>query len=283
MRKDPRWTPQRRRVLATLLAGAALPVLAQVSRVPEDRPDDSPRWQALRRDVFGERAPRWPADDLIRLEAPTRADDGAVVPIAIRVLQPQRPERYVRRIVLVIDQNPSPAGAVFHFTPASGRAEVETRVRIDDYTHVRAIAEMNDGSLHMAVRHVKASGGCSAPPGKDPQAALATLGRMKMQVVGPLVDGQPAQAQLMVSHPNHSGMAMDQVTRLYTPAHFVRRVEVTYAGQLVFAADVDFTISENPHFRFDFVPRGSDGELRAVVVDTEDKTFVATLPVRPSP
>lgn len=279
----PRSMPRRRAVLGTLLAGAALPALAQVSRVPVDRPDDNPRWQALRRDMFGGRSVRSPADDLIRLEAPTRADDGAVVPIAIRVQQPQSPERYVKRIVLVIDQNPSPAGAVFHFTPDSGRAEVETRVRIDDYTHVRAIAEMNDGSLHMAVRHVKASGGCSAPPGKDPQAALATLGRMKMQVVGALADGQPAMAQLMISHPNHSGMAMDQLTRLFTPAHFVRRIDVTYGGRLVFAADVDFTISENPHFRFDFLPRGNDGELRAVVVDTEGKTFVSTLPVRAAP
>lgn len=283
MTSKPASMVDRRTVLCTLLAGVALPTSAQVSRVAVDRPDDSPRWQAMRRDLFGERALRTPAEDLIRLEAPTRAEDGAVVPIAIRAQQPQTAERYVRRVILVIDQNPSPAGAVFHFTPDSGRAEVETRVRIDDYTHVRAIAEMNDGSLHMTVRHVKASGGCSAPPGKDPQAALATLGRMKMQVVGPLSDGRPTLAQLMISHPNHSGMAMDQATRLFTPAHFVRRVEVTYGGRPVFAADVDFTISENPHFRFDFVPRGGDAELRATAVDTEGKTFVATLPLRQSP
>ena len=36
----------------------------------------------------------------------------------------------------------------------------------------------------MTTHFVKASGGCSAPPGKDPQAALATLGRIRFRVEG---------------------------------------------------------------------------------------------------
>ena len=79
---------------------------------------------------------------------------------------------------------------------------------------------------------------------------------------------EPAAAQLMVSHPNHSGLAMDQLTRLYTPAYFVRSVKVSYAGKTVFAAEVDFSISENPYFRFYFVPYAA-GELKAEVVDTK--------------
>ena len=58
-------------------------------------------------------------------------------------------------------------------------------MRIDEYTFVRAIAETNDGQLYMATRFVKASGGCSAPPGKDAQEALATLGKMRLRVDNP--------------------------------------------------------------------------------------------------
>jgi sulfur-oxidizing protein SoxY len=144
---------------------------------------------------------------------------------------------------------------------------------------VRAIAETNDGQLYMATRFVKAAGGCSAPPGKDAQAAQATLGRMKFRIDGAAGGNRPVLAQLMISHPNNSGLAMDQVSRLYTPAHFVRRVNITYAGQPVMSADVDFSISENPNFRFYFQPRG-EGELKAVVVDSRDRRFESSVNYR---
>jgi sulfur-oxidizing protein SoxY len=216
-----------------------------------------------------------------------RAEDAAIVPVSIKTRFAQSPARYIDKVYLIIDNNPSPISAVFTFTPLSGRADIETRVRVDEYSHVRAIAETNDGRLHMAVRWVKASGGCSAPPSKDAEAALATLGRMKFrvetdaaQVPGSKAPGtRPVLAQLMISHPNNSGLAMDQATRLYTPAHFVRQVKVSYAGQPVMSADVDFSISENPNFRFYFLPRG-DGELKAEVVDSSDLRFESALSYR---
>jgi sulfur-oxidizing protein SoxY len=182
-------------------------------------------------------------------------------------------------VYLVIDHNPSPLGAVFTFAPDSGRADLETRVRIEEYTHVRAIAELSDGKLYMASRYVKASGGCSAPAGKDQAAALARLGKMKIRVDNAVALNQPNQAQLMISHPNNSGLAMDQLTRLYVPAHFVRRIDVSYAGKPILTAEVDFTISENPNFRFYFIPR-TEGELKAEVVDSNDLKFESSISVR---
>lgn len=247
-----------------------------------DDPEASPIWQKVRASLFQSR-PIASTGDVISLEAPVRADDAAIVPVAIKTRFPQASSRYVDKIYLIIDNNPSPVAAVFQFTPSSGRADIETRVRIDEYTHVRAVAETNDGQLHMSTRFVKASGGCSAPPGKDAQAALATLGRMKFRVEGDAADtpsaSQPVLAQLMISHPNSSGLAMDQVTRLFTPAHFVRQIRITYGAQMVMSADVDFSISENPNFRFYFLPRG-DGELRAEVVDSNDLRFTSALKYR---
>ena len=193
-----------------------------------DNPEASAVWQKVRASLFQSRPIAAATDDVISLEVPVRAEDAAIVPIAIKTRFPQTSARYVDKVYLIIDNNPSPISAVFQFTPLSGQADIETRVRIDEYTHVRAIAETNDGQLHMTTRFLKASGGCSAPPGKDAQAALATLGRMKFRVEGDASGGQPVLAQLMISHPNNSGLAMDQVTRLFTPAHFVRQVRITY-------------------------------------------------------
>ncbi len=109
-------------------------------------------------------------------------------------------------------------------------------MRVDAYTHVRAIAELNTGELMMSTRFVKASGGCSAPPGKDQAAAMATLGKMRFRVDGDVRARQPVLAQLMISHPNNSGLVMDQLTRHFTPAHFVRRIDVSYAGKPILTA-----------------------------------------------
>ena len=266
----------RRTVL--LLGLAATAPFARAQLKSGDDPEASPKWQGLRAALFKDRPIESRAGAVIELEAPRRAEDAAVVPVAVRAKIPQSAERSIRRLWLIVDNNPSPVSATIEYTLASGRADIETRLRIDEYSFVRAVAETSDGKLWMATSFVKASGGCSAPPGKDPQAALASLGKMKFRVEGEAKPGTPTLAQLMISHPNDSGMVMDQLTRQYTPSHFVRKLDVSYAGQPVLSADLDFSISENPNFRFYFVPRG-EGELRAEVVDSHDLKFDAAVKV----
>ena len=127
------------------------PALAEGAPGPVCRPQDRP-------------PPR--AGEVIVLEAPPRAEDAAIVPIAIRARFEQKPERFIRKVWLVIDDNPSPIAAIFSYTLDSGRADIETRVRVDEYSHVRAIAETDDGGLYMATRYVKASGGLLGAAGQ---------------------------------------------------------------------------------------------------------------------
>jgi sulfur-oxidizing protein SoxY len=84
----------------------------------------------------------------------------------------------------------------------------------------------------------------------------------------------------MISHPNLSGMQMNQVTHLYAPAQFIRHLKVNFEGEEVFSAETGFGISENPSFRFFFVPE-SEGQLSAEVTDTKDLRFTQTLQVTP--
>jgi len=203
------------------------------------------------------------------------------VPVSITAQISQTADRYIKTIYLIIDRNPGALAGKFHFTPRSGRADLAFRVRIDAYTPVRAIAEMNDGELFMSRRFIKASGGCSAPAGADLDAAMARLGKIKLKTQGATKSTEPTLAQLMISHPNINGLQMDQVSRLYAPAHFVRHVKVSFDGEEVFSAETGFGISENPSFRFFFVPDG-DGELTADITDTENLHFSQTLQVSAS-
>ena len=273
--------PSRRRMLHAALAGLAvdLPWGARADDLPDP---ETAIWKKVRRSLFENRPVASDARGIVELVTPVRAEDAAVVPVAIRTKIAQRPDRYIRRIYLIVDNNPSPVAAIVELTPESGRADLETRIRIEEYTYVRAVAELSDGALFADTRFGKASGGCSAPAGKDPAAAAARVGRMRLAVDGRVSADQPALAQLMISHPNDSGLVMDQLTRHYTPAYFVRSIKVTYAGKPILTAEVDFSISENPNFRFYFMPAG-DGELKAEAVDTKELKFETRLAVRRSP
>jgi sulfur-oxidizing protein SoxY len=270
-------------ILSTRLALALSAILYATHSFPAD-PDPDPAkseiWIKVKNSLFEERAIETSGNEIITLDAPVRAEDAATVPIAIKAQITQSPQKYVQTIYLVIDKNPSPIAAVFHLTPDSGRADIDTRVRIEEYSYVRAIAEMNDGQLYMAMHYVKASGGCSAPAGKDQEAALARLGKMKFRLENEVALNRPNLAQLMISHPNNSGLQMDQLTRHYIPARFVRRIDVTYSGKLILSADVDFSISENPNFRFYFTPREA-GDLKAEVIDSSELKFNSYIRVEP--
>jgi sulfur-oxidizing protein SoxY len=53
---------------------------------------------------------------------------------------------------------------------------------------------------------------------------------------------------------------------------FVRSVKVTFGGKPVLDAEVDFSLSDNPNFRFYFTPE-EKGELKIEVEDTHDRKF----------
>ena len=231
-------------------------------------------WQGLRQQLFGGREIALDADDVIGLETPYRAADAASVPIAMRGHLDGSDGRYIKRMWLLIDQNPTPVVGVFEFFPESAGADVETRVRVNDYTFVRAIAETSDDKLYMTANLVKASGGCSAPASKDPAAAAQSLGRMKLRIDPPVQPGGAARAQVLIRHPNVTGLAMDQLTRMYPQPHYVRKITVSYRDRPVMNAEVTFAIAENPSFRFNFRHDGA-GVLVVHAEDTEDTQFEA--------
>ncbi len=265
-------------VLAALL-GAAAPLTAHAAvgglPAPAAHGDSSPEWENLRERLFQQRLVD-ATPGTVQIIAPLRAAYGASVPIRIVSMLPQRPELYVKRIYLLVDKNPSPVAAVLELTPEVGQADFETRLRVDEYGHVRVVAELSNGTLHTDSRYVKTSGGCSAPPNRD---ALDLLGKTILKVPGPVQMNAATSADVTVLHPNDTGFELNQVTVMYIPAHFVRSIKVSYAGRKVFDAELDFSVSENPTLRFNFVPHGQ-GQLKAEVEDSKDGRWIGTLAVQ---
>ncbi len=76
-------------------------------------------------------------------------DNGNAVPIDISVDHPQESDRFVRRIAIFNERNPQPDVAEFELSPASGLAQVSTRIRLATTQKLVAIAQLSDGSFWM--------------------------------------------------------------------------------------------------------------------------------------
>jgi sulfur-oxidizing protein SoxY len=269
--------PQRRILLAAALLGACAAALAAPGGLPNAaHGDSSPEWERLRAKVFpGRSIETTPGRQQVQMIAPLRAAYGASVPIKVVSKLAQRPELYVKRVYLFVDKNPSPMAAVIDLTPAIGQADFETRLRVDEYSHVRVVSELSNGELHMDSRYVKTSGGCSAPPNRE---APELIGRTVLQLPEGVHPNAVTPAQVTVLHPNDTGFELNNQTVMFIPPYFVRSLKVSYDRQPLFSAELDFSVSENPTLRFNFVPRGA-GELRAEVEDTKDRQYTGRLAV----
>lgn len=236
--------------------------------------DSSPQWEGLRKRLFPDRQ-LLAGQNVVQVHTPLRAAYGASVPLKIVSHLPQRPELFVRRLHVIIDKNPSPLAMVLDLTQDIGVAHFETRLRVDEYSHVRVVSELSNGELHTDSRYVKTSGGCSAPPNRD---APHLIGNTAFKLPEGVKFNQPNLAEVTVIHPNDTGFELNQQTVMFIPPHFVRSIRVSYDQRKLFDAELDFSVSENPTLRFFFVPR-SPGELRAEVTDSKDGRFRSALAV----
>ncbi|WP_026605702.1 quinoprotein dehydrogenase-associated SoxYZ-like carrier [Methylocapsa acidiphila] len=243
----------------------ALPLCSAAAQ--DDETARAGRWADLRQTLFGDRQVL-NGDGKITLDAQDRALDAALVPVTIAVQNPAD----VKALYLVIDDNPAPVAAHVTYGPAGDSRLLKLRVRINDYTYMHAIEETTRGELYETHRFIKASGGCSAPAGSYDAAALADIGHMKIRPAEDSGAGASFAAQLLVRHPNFNGMQMDQVTRLYTPARFLKSVEIDHDGQTVLSLESDISLATDPAFTF-AIKGAKKGKLSIKAQDSQNAVF----------
>lgn len=107
-------------------------------------------------------AGRVPDREIVTLEAPDIADNGAAVPVRIAVDCAMTAADYPRVVHLLAMENPFTEVAKYWFTPHGGVAEVNLRCRLRASGPIIAVAEMNDGRAAMARRDISVTlGSCS--------------------------------------------------------------------------------------------------------------------------
>jgi len=263
------------KVTITMLTAAALCVasasaaFAQAAAANSDQPSEE-TWNNIKGDIFKDRA-ILDGTGFVILEAPKRAQDAAIVPISMRVNLPADDTRTLQALTLVIDENPAPVAGTFTVGPHAGVTSISTRVRVDNYSYVRLIAELSDGKLYGVKAYIKASGGCSAPAASNSDATKSMIGQMKFRAFRADAGGLP-EGQIMVRHPQNSGLQMDQLTRLYIPPFFIDKLRIFQGDELIVSVDGGIAIAEDPNLRFNYKPNGAPA-IHVEAMDTSKQVF----------
>ncbi len=248
---------------------ALMPVLAVLAS-PASAVEDASNpavgaWETMRQNLYGDREIGFTDEAFMSLTAPGNTPDPAATPISLHFGPAAQGK--IKRVRLIIDNNPSPLAATLDLGGGVSISEIDLRVRIDRYTSVRAIAETSNGALEMRSTWVKASGGCSAPPSA---AAGGALGEIRVR---PSPDAKSLQVN--VRHPNNSGFQIDPQTGDPVPPHFVTHLRLSTGGHVLFDAETGISISENPSVRI--VSNTPLPEPVSVdVVDSKEAHFAAT-------
>lgn len=262
-------------------AGLAAAVLAAFLSLPAAATEAS--WPDLRSALFGGRYLAT-SNEVISIEAPYRTDNDARTDVTVRLAAPEG--QTFRKLHLILDENPMPVSAELAFARPLAAFEFAATMRFNGPTAVHAVGELDNGQLFVAETFVKTSGlgACSAPPGTDPEKALATLGQMEL-VVRPREDtaslvrklraGRPNDLALDVkmSHPSHSGMQRDQISLLYIPMRYVETLDIDLNGAPFVTMTGSISLSENPQVTVS-VPMGTR-RVRAKLTDTDGTTSEA--------
>ncbi len=257
--------------LAAGLTLSTLPALASES------------WPGIRAEVFGTRTLH-DGRGLIKLTAPYRPEDVRSVPLAIEAKLANG--RTIRSVSFIVDENPSPVAAVFKLGGGRDRVALTTNIRLNQQSDVHIVVEASDGELYMVEQLVKFAGGqasCSAPPMGNPAEIAASMGRMDFAAVGEKAAASHAlqRARFALSHPNHTGMVLDQITLLYVPLLMVDRIEARQGDELVFEMTGSITLAQNPAIEFDYVTNGA-AEMTMTARDTSGAAWQRRFPIGPA-
>lgn len=268
------------KTLSGLLAGAALLLGGTVADLRAES-----TWNAIKPAIFQDRAIHQ-SGDMIKLDAPYRTIDDRTIPIAINAQVSDG--RSIRSVTLLADDNPMPVIAVLRLANGETRLNFRLNIRLDGTSPIRAVVETSDGALYMTEKLVKTSGqgACASPPVTDLDKITDTIGKMEFAdvVTGASASGQTLinrRGRLKITHPNLTGLQMNQVTLQHIPARYIDTLTVWNGEKQLFTIESGITVSENPEIEFDYRLNGSSN-LTVVATDTDGTRFKSVLPVGPS-
>ncbi|MFT3799770.1 MAG: quinoprotein dehydrogenase-associated SoxYZ-like carrier [Burkholderiaceae bacterium] len=241
--------PDRRNWLRSATIGIGSALLVRTVRA-EDRTGGDPlgsvHWPSLREQYLGRAPMRF--TDAVVVRTPAFADDAMNVPLQVDARALSTVGGGVQRILVVVDRNP--IREVLDFEPLRSLPMLSFRIRLEQASPVRAMAQTRDGMWHVGgVMAQAAGGGCTVPGASRADGSWkTTLNQVQARFFDNAAEGS-RRLRVRVMHPMDTGLVAG------IPSFHIDQLElVDGAGQPWWRLSLHEPVSENPLITFE-LPR----------------------------
>lgn len=167
----------------------------------------------------------------LQIEAPQKAENGAVVQVE---LTSHQPAGSVSSLRLLADANPTPLIASFQLGKQV-LPKVITRVKLAQSGEVIALAQLANGQFQQQRRQVVVlEDGCAGSEREEPFASSMKM-RARLLEDG-LLGKQVTELKIIILHPMRTGRGKNDDGQIM-PAHFMQLMQVVHNGQVGVASE----------------------------------------------
>ena len=218
-------------------------------------------WPYLKQQVFKDRVIN-EDQKFLKIDGPKRASSGAQVPVTIAL---SKNTHHIKKISVFIDANPGQHAATYFLTDQSQQILINTRIRMETDSFVRAVAETETGELFMSAIPIRASGGCSGYMDVHDPELTKDLGKILIKAENNFVTSR-------IKHPNFTGLQKDLDSGGYIPEWIVKTIEFNHEGGQILAVENQISISQDPFLKFT-LPDPLQGNITITAKDTKGNQF----------
>ncbi len=191
----------------------------------------------------------------IEITAPSRAENGAIVQVAVNSRIPNS-----EAIAIFVDKNPTALIANTMFSNGA-QANMVTRIKMAETSDIKVIVKAGDRYYTASKPVIVLENGCGGTSGANEPFKSSMKIRAKQ-----VKDSKEVQVKAIITHPMHTGRGKDDLGQLI-PAHFIQLVTVKHNGKPVVEMQLGTGIAKNPYLTFHLAEAqlGDD-----IVIDWQD-------------
>ncbi len=178
-----------------------------------------------------------PSQD-IEITAPSRAENGAIVQVAVNSRIPKS-----EAIAIFVDKNPTALIANTMFSHGA-TANMVTRIKMAETSDIKVVVKAAGRYYTASKKVIVLENGCGGTSSANEPFKSRIKIRAKQLKASPLV-----QIKAIITHPMHTGRGKDDLGNLI-PAHFIQLISVHHNDQAAVDMQLGTGIAKNPYLTF---------------------------------
>jgi sulfur-oxidizing protein SoxY len=205
------------------------------------------------------------------IDMPDYSDSGKSVPLTLSVPVSLDNQDYPEVIGVYADRNPRPRIAKVFFSPLCSEAKFSTRIRINAYQNIVAVAKMKSGKLYKASRKVDVTYGACEEAIASNQFPEGWQPSIKVAVPEAVQANGIIEIRTIIGHPMETGLRRN-ASGVIVPVRIVEWFRCYINEKIAFSVNLEPAIAANPYFSF-LVKIAESSMIRFEWVDTNGQIY----------